>query len=889
MRTVPVRALVACGAVVALTLRAEGQVPDTGSRPEVLLRRDVALAIPQLNRTISVRFEGAPLDEALRTVARQADLPLTYNDAILPRHVRVWLAATEIRTDEALEQILRDSGLQLLPLSTGQVVVVKAQNGSVSGRVSEAKTGLAIAGASVTIAGTRWHATTGEDGRFRLEDVAAGTYSLTVRRIGYVTGSASVTVVAGQGTTVELRLDVSASPLDAVVVTGTVSAAEVKEIPNPITLITAAQIEQRGITQINQLFRGDIPGMFTADQGENSTEYGAPVFVRGTTQLFGTPALKTYIDGIEIVNSQFINEIDPSMIDHIEIVRGPEAATLYGAQAINGVMQIFTKKGQLATAPRVTASLGLGTIESPFATADHQEDQFGVMGGTGDLSYNVGASYEHEGAWTRDHHLNAYSSYGSLAIRPARSPFDVSVTARLGQRNTQIGGGEGEYQDVLNGSIRLGSWAFPLSYRITQPQRTLGVSVNYAPHPSWRQSFTVGIDHGGDGSFAADGKLQPVFTSPGDSLAKVFSTHSTRLTAAYNNAVDLRLTDKVTTNLTIGADYWNYRSDFRYDDGQPADSIVKQDRDHNTGVFGQARLGLADALFLTAGLRVDYGPTLPADRHHRVAVPRVGASYAFGRGTLRAKARLEYGSALRPALPDEKRFIQFQGGFVQLASPNLRPERQRGWDAGVDLYAGDRASLTITHYRQTASDLIYFVFPSDTSQQYLNLDRVRNSGWEFEGTLRLVTGLSARATYSEVESVIEALDPNDISGFSVGQTLPGVPHHTGALTLSAVSGGLSVEGGVSYVGTSVNIIDPRVLTQLCFVPRLPTNCDGSLLQPVARVPAAYRFALRAGYDITPRLSLFVRSENLTNKIVDDSRLLTADRFGRTTMFGLRVK
>jgi hypothetical protein len=115
-----------------------------------------------------------------------------------------------------------------------------------------------------------------------------------------------------------------------------------------------------------------------------------------------------------------------------------------------------------------------------------------------------------------------------------------------------------------------------------------------------------------------------------------------------------------------------------------------------------------------------------------------------------------------------------------------------------------------------------------------------------------------------------------------------VPHHTGALTLSAVSGRLSVEGGVSYVGTSVNIIDPRVLTQLCFVPRLPTNCDGSLFQPVARVPAAYRLGLRAGYDITPRLSLFVRSENLTNKIVDDSRLLTADRFGRTTMFGLRA-
>src|SRR5882762_2269830 len=130
------------GAMFAPSAGSARQIPDTAPKAQVLLRRDIAAAIPQLQKTISLQLEGASLDEALQTVAHRAELPITYNDAILPRDRKVWLTATEIRTDDALEEILRDSGLQLLPLASGQVVVVKAhaQGGTVSGRVTDAKT-----------------------------------------------------------------------------------------------------------------------------------------------------------------------------------------------------------------------------------------------------------------------------------------------------------------------------------------------------------------------------------------------------------------------------------------------------------------------------------------------------------------------------------------------------------------------------------------------------------------------------------------------------------------------------------------------------------------------------------------------------------------------------
>src|SRR5205807_6615774 len=136
---------------------------------------------------------------------------------------------------------------------------------------------------------------------------------------------------------------------------------------------------------------GELPRISSPSSGAAGASLGAPVYVRGPTELFALPALKTDIDGVQIANSVFLNDIDPAMIDHVEIVRGPEASTLYGAQAINGVMQVFTKKRTLATAPRLTASAGVGTMESPSGTGIRSDNNASASRGTADLSYNVGA------------------------------------------------------------------------------------------------------------------------------------------------------------------------------------------------------------------------------------------------------------------------------------------------------------------------------------------------------------------------------------------------------------------------------------------------------------------------------------------------------------------
>ena len=855
---------------------------------------------PVLRKRLSLDLGDVPLKVALTTIAQQSGLDLVYSDDVLPVGARVSLRADGITVAAALTDVLADADVDVVFSRNGRAALVpraKAgvlDSGSVRGRVTDAKTGQAIVGASVVLAGTRWRATSGENGQYRITEVAPRTYTLTASRIGYSRQRQSVTVVGGQETTVEIRLEVSASPLDAVVVTGTIAPTEQKELSNPITVVTAEDIQRRGITQINELFRGEIPGVFAADYGNAGPTLGAPVYVRGGSALFNLPVLKTYLDGVELANSEFLNEIDPTMIDHIEIIRGPEASTLYGAQAITGVMQVFTKKGRLTTPPHLGVSVGMGALEGPYSTGVRHQDNVSLMGGTSDLSYNLGLSYQHDGAWSAGHYLNVYSGYGSLSLRPPASPVQVDVTARIGQQGSQFGGVQGTAREMMDGTLRLDpNRAVPVHNVSSLPQQTLGVSARYAASPNWQHTLTVGLDRGASG---IDYVSYPAYRSPSDTLTTVYSTETTRLTAAYNSAFDWRLADRVLANVIVGADRWDYQLNGFDTYGTTTDvgSLgtsglveVTRERDHNTGVFSQVRLGVSEALFLTAGVRVDEGPDLPADRHHRFTAPRLGASYAFGIGSIQGKFRAGYGSALKPAYPGYKRSAQYSADYVQVGNPNLLPERQTGWDGGVDLYAGDRASLSVTHYRQLARDLIAIAFLAYSpvfTQQFQNVARVRNTGWELEGSLRLGLGLTAKATYSVVESIVDSLAPGNQTAYHVGDAVPGVPHHTGALSLTERTARLSAEVGVSYLGSSSNY-DPRAWTLRAFT-RLGTP---SYVNPFVTLPPAYRLALRFGYDVTPRIALFAQGENLTNRVVVESGFFAVDQLGRTTVLGLRVR
>jgi TonB-linked SusC/RagA family outer membrane protein len=207
------------------------------------------------------------------------------------------------------------------------------QNMTVSGKVTDEK-GAAIAGATITEKGTRNATTTHDDGTWSLQ-VKPRT-KLVISYVGYE----SIEIEARSGLTLSLNPDVKS--LSDVVVTGVGVATNRKKVPIDVATVSSKDFAPSVTTNVQQALDGQVAG---ANVQQTSGTPGASfnITLRGINSLDGTNPL-IMVDGVEMDN---LNNIDPSIVDHIEVVKGAAGGMLYGAQGANGVIQVFTKKGLL--------------------------------------------------------------------------------------------------------------------------------------------------------------------------------------------------------------------------------------------------------------------------------------------------------------------------------------------------------------------------------------------------------------------------------------------------------------------------------------------------------------------------------------------------------------
>jgi vitamin B12 transporter len=167
--------------------------------------------------------------------------------------------------------------------------------------------------------------------------------------------------------------------LAAVVVTATRQATRANEIIADVTVIDREAIEQAGPTTLPALLARQ-PGLHMVENGGMGKN--ASIFLRGT----GTGHTLLLVDGVPLGSvtsgSPSLHNLPLSQIERIEILRGP-ASSLYGSDAIGGVIQVFTRRGE--GEGRLNAYAGIGS----HAT---REVQGGVSGGSNGWSYNLGLS-----------------------------------------------------------------------------------------------------------------------------------------------------------------------------------------------------------------------------------------------------------------------------------------------------------------------------------------------------------------------------------------------------------------------------------------------------------------------------------------------------------------
>jgi len=810
---------------------ANGQAPVADARPGT----DRARADEMLARLVTVDLDHVSVRQAINAIATSVHVRVVYRGRLDTVHAAVSLRAKKMPLGAALARVLAGTNLRGEPQSDDILAikpaadVVPADGGSVSGSVRDSKSKRPLRGVAVRLDETGAKTVTGEDGAFLLTGVSAGTHHINFRLIGYGKQSHAVSVNDGAVATIDVALEANVSMLNQVVVTGTVVETELKAIPNAITVITAKQLEERGITRIDQLFRGEVPGLFASNQGTRNGFDNVVMYSRGATALNGQSAgtdlytnpIKTYVDGVELASPAYLSQIDPKSIERIEILTGPQASTIYGSNAINGVMQIFTKRGTTAR-PQLTLNLLSGWVENNFRSTRTPEHNYDAQlsGVEGRISYNAGTSWNYIGPWTPAKKSNQLGAFGGARIEiPTHGgPVTADVSyRRTTTANRQRGSGQQTSTAFVEdgwfktgGATSTGSVA-PTTY--TMSGQTIGVTFGYTPVSWWSHQLRVGQDV----SEAENAQTAPgygyISAYSADTMLFINNSQTTKKSILYTNTLSISPASSLHATVTTGADSWQtltttWGAQPQTLIGNLGSPSVNRLPDHNTGAFVQAQIAVADQLYLTYGMRAEWNPNFGDNAQPNLS-PRYGLAYSREMGPLTAKLRGSYGRSTRPPSKTAKgavtandagyatSLVPAYGNFdVYKANADLGPEHQQGGEAGLELYFGNRATLVVTRYNQTVDGLIAAapvdsvrsIIPNPTfsgltcaqwlsydytgyctsqdamgftyvgQNQYLNIASIRNQGWELQGSV--VTGpISTHGTYSWTKSRVLGVNP----------------------------------------------------------------------------------------------------------------------------------
>lgn len=384
----------------------------------------------------------------------------------------------------------------LLSIPQGQGV---AQQGVVAGIVVDALTQRPLAGAQVVIAGTSLGGLSNAAGRFRIEGLPGDqAITLTVVMLGYRTMSQEARV---GDTNLRLQLSESAIELDALVVTGTAGGTLKRALGTTVAQVDAAEaVELSPATNLQQLLSGRVAGMAVL-AGSGNVGSGSAMRVRGVSSITLANEPLIYIDGVRVNNDtqggpnirqgrqvNRLNDLNPEDIESIEVIKGPAAATLYGTEASNGVIQIITKRGRsgapvfsatikqgatwmmdpagkvptvYSTDPSTGQLLSVNLYENElaagnavFRTGHNQSYDMSVSGGTDIVRYFV------SGEWGRNEGIVDYNwqdrlgARANVGITPSER-FDIDANLGYVQSETrfaQAASGWGIWDQLVWGS-----------------------------------------------------------------------------------------------------------------------------------------------------------------------------------------------------------------------------------------------------------------------------------------------------------------------------------------------------------------------------------------------------------------------------------------------------
>jgi iron complex outermembrane receptor protein len=630
-------------------------------------------------------------------------------------------------------------------------------------------------------------------------------------------GSAVTPVVAGDDQVVlapaavprraEQHAEQSVNVLDRVVVTGSALGAPERGLASAVTVIDRAQLARQTSGTLSQTLNGSVPGIWLWDQSPSSlfAQYGS---LRGASS-FQVSYPKVYIDGIQVANPLLLTELSPDAVERVEVIRGPQGAALYGADAIGGVINIVMRHDNGDGADFAQLRSTAGATHSAFASRPVlvQEHSLDLRGGSqlqsAALSLTLGSVGSYlPGAQSRDARSDAgFRLVGSRNMLTGTARFyakDAGVgtspliaSPSLPQPGQAVGDRDPwrmSGQHDFDGSRPMARNATTQSVR----EYTLGTTATFYSGEHATHAITIGAD---GYRLSGDGPTSPTpIPSAIDSALRAARGGADRVTIRASTVERIGSAAGAAATTTLAAEYSSLQQRTANDAtivspfGQRmGEYSVWQS---NGGVVGQVDASWRGSLFATTGLRFERTDGLAAT-NGLVSLPMFGGAAVHEFGRLTTKLRASYGKGIRPAGTTVRATWLARQSLTQTS---LAPEEQAGLEAGVDAFVGGAFALHLTRFDQHAYNLIQPVAiassltpnPADDGADRLmyalqNVGEISNRGWELESAIN-AGRLALIGTLSLVDSRVRRLALGYTGDLRPGDRMLAVPARSGGIT-----------------------------------------------------------------------------------------------------------
>ncbi|WP_161554800.1 TonB-dependent receptor plug domain-containing protein [Ereboglobus luteus] len=570
--------------------------------------------------------------------------------------------------------------------------------------------------------------------------------------------------------------------LEAYVVSASRTAQNVKLTPSSVTSISLSHMENLQIPDLRTALQ-TIPGVNVSETGGAAGSQSA-IYIRGANRnqtLFLIDGIRMNAEDWTGNYANYLGAADLAGFDRVEVLRGPQS-TLYGSAAMGGVVSLETARGRGSAHGSVSIEGGsFNSIGGTAAIAGRKPLMSGLSASPQSLSYSasLSASYTEN---DRDYNIFRQASGSTRIEYQLADSFTAGFTYRGLRSHYEEPGPVGDPTQAGDLNLNLD---IATVYVDWSPIAAFDTRLTYG----WVQNIYDWVNR--DGSWPSN-------------------AHSTRNVIDWQNT--WRAIEQIQVVAGVNAE-WSH-----YDSGDaPASERL-------ASAYINVVANPVKNLELTAGVRGDDYSTL--DSH---ATWRAGAAYRIEQS--KTTFRATYGTGFNAPAPQYA-----QGGGHYAPSPDLKPEKSKGWDIGVeqDLW-NDRITLGATYFRNDFDNKFAWDYGSYPYPTY-NIPDATTKGVETYIYARPVDNMGVQIAYTY-------LDTRDNNG----ACLPRMPRHVLAADVNyQFTKRLFAGVGFNWVGGR------------------PVDSSWA----TSEMPSYSTVRLYGGYEVCSGLKLKLRLENLFNKKYD---------------------